>query len=73
MLAGICQFNAKTCFNIMQFYLPLYDIEIISIVSLFDHIFTNFHGFLKHGIQNILHLFLQQKSHNLYNVLLLPT
>jgi hypothetical protein len=40
---------------------------------LFDHIFTNFHGFLEHGIQNILHLFLQQKSHNLYNVLLLPT
>ena len=65
MLVGICQFTAKTYFNIMQFYLPLNDIEIISIISLFDHIFTSFHGFLKHGIQNILHLFLQQKSYNL--------
>jgi hypothetical protein len=32
---------------------------------LFDHIFTSFYSLLKHGIKNILHLFLQQKSYNL--------
>lgn len=61
MLAVICQLTAKTSFKILEFHLPLYDIEIISIVSLFDHIFSNFYSLLKHGIQNILHLFLKQK------------
>jgi hypothetical protein len=32
---------------------------------LFDHIFSSFYSLLKHSIQNILHLFLKQRSYNL--------
>ena len=46
--------------NMRTNYWPVDDVKVISIISLSDDVVATVHGPLEHGVQDLLHLFLQR-------------